>query len=205
MYRSTMATPESAWVTMRAATSLNQTKIGYYAELFIYPVVVSGLLLFELAGNGLASHLRWWFAAGCGAVLWTLAEYLVHRFIYHKLPVLRELHGMHHAHPGDLIGAPVWVSVVIFSMFFLLVARLCDIQIACGATSGLIVGYIAYLLVHDAVHRWPLGENSWLRGHRRRHIRHHRHAPPGNFGVTTGFWDFAFGTAIAAGPARRAQ
>ncbi len=186
-------------MNMRFLGSLNQSKIGYYAELFVYPIVVGALFLYEVHLSGFALHSRWWFAAGCGVMLWTLAEYLVHRFVYHKVPFLKELHLMHHTHPCDFIGSPIWVSVACFSSFFFLVARLWDIEIACGATSGVIVGYILYLLVHDAVHRWQLAEKSWLRNHRLRHLRHHRHPVPGNFGVTTGVWDFIFGTAIAPG------
>jgi sterol desaturase/sphingolipid hydroxylase (fatty acid hydroxylase superfamily) len=69
-------------------------------------------------------------------------------------------------------------------------------------TSGLIAGYVWYLLIHDAVHRWQLAEKSWLRSHRLRHLRHHRYPVPGNFGVTTGVWDIVFGTAIAPGRTR---
>jgi sterol desaturase/sphingolipid hydroxylase (fatty acid hydroxylase superfamily) len=176
------------------------TRIGYFAELFLYPIVVAGLLLHDVNSSGFALHFRWWFAAACGAVLWTLAEYLVHRFVYHKVPVLKQLHGMHHARPCDLIGAPIWVSITIFFAFFFLLARLWDVGIAGGTTSGLIFGYVSYVLIHDAVHRWQLDEKSWLRSHRLRHLRHHRHPVPGNFGVTTGVWDLVFGTAI--GPQR---
>jgi sterol desaturase/sphingolipid hydroxylase (fatty acid hydroxylase superfamily) len=178
------------------------SKIGYYAELFVYPIVVGGLLLYDVDDSGFALHLGWWLAAVCGAMLWTLAEYFVHRFVYHKVPILRELHGMHHSRPCEFIGAPIWVSVVSFSSFFFLLALLWDVQIASGTTSGLIVGYVSYLLIHDAVHRWQLDERSWLRSHRLRHLRHHRYPVPGNFGVTTGVWDLVFGTAIVPGPAR---
>ena len=180
---------------------VNQTKIGYYAELFVYPLVVGGLLLNDVGWSGFALHLRWSFAALCGAMLWTLTEYLVHRFVYHKVPILRELHGMHHSRPCDYIGAPIWVSIVGFSSFFFLLALLWNVEIAGGTTSGLIVGYVSYLLIHDAVHHWQLDEKAWLRSHRLRHLRHHHHPVPGNFGVTTGVWDFVFGTAIVPGRA----
>jgi len=179
-----------------------QTRIGYYAELFVYPFVVAGLLLYDIDGGGVALHSGWWFAAACGAMFWTLAEYLVHRFVYHKVPILRDLHGMHHSRPCDFIGAPIWVSAASFCSFFFLLALLWDVQIASGTTSGLIAGYVSYLLIHDAVHRWQLEEKSWLRSHRLRHLRHHRHPLPGNFGVTTGVWDLVFGTAIMPGPER---
>ena len=181
---------------------MNQTKIGFYADLFFYPIVVGGLLLYDLNGRSFALHSRWWFALVCGAILWTLVEYLLHRFVYHKVAVIRELHGMHHSRPNDFIGAPIWVSIASFSSFLFFLALLWDIEIACGTTGGLIVGYVSYLLIHDAVHRWQLSERSWMRSLRLRHLRHHRHPVPGNFGVTTDFWDLAFGTAIAPERAR---
>jgi len=181
---------------------VNQTKIGFYADLFFYPIVVGGLLLYDLNGRGFALHSRWWFALVCGAILWTLVEYLMHRFVYHKVPVIRELHGMHHSRPNDFIGAPIWVSIASFSSFLFFLALLWDIEIACGTTGGLIVGYVSYLLMHDAVHRWQLSERSWMRSLRLRHLRHHRHPVPGNFGVTTDFWDLAFGSEIAPERAR---
>jgi sterol desaturase/sphingolipid hydroxylase (fatty acid hydroxylase superfamily) len=175
---------------------VHQSRIVYYADLFFYPIVGGGWLLYDLDGRGFVLHARWWFALACGAMLWTLVEYLLHRFVYHEVAVVRELHGMHHAHPNDFIGAPVWVSIAGFFSILGLLALLWDVEIACGITSGLIIGYLAYLLMHDAAHRWQLGESSWLRRHRLRHLRHHRNAEPGNFGVTTGFWDVVFGTAI---------
>jgi sterol desaturase/sphingolipid hydroxylase (fatty acid hydroxylase superfamily) len=182
---------------------MSQTRIGYYADLFFYPFVVGGLLLYQLNGNGFTLYSRWWFAFVCGVILWTLVEYLLHRFVYHKVAVVRELHGMHHSHPNDFVGAPIWVSIAGFSFFLSLLALLCDIEIAFGITCGLMVGYMSYLLVHDAVHRWQLGERSLMRRHRLWHLRHHRHPVPGNFGVTTGFWDRVFGTAIVPEAARR--
>ena len=186
---------------------MNHSKISYYAELFLYPIVVAALLLFDLASNGVALQPRWLLAAAGGALLWTLAEYLVHRFLYHEVAILKQLHGLHHARPSDLIGAPILVSVVIFLSFFVLVASLADLQTASGTTSGLLTGYVLYLLVHDAVHHWPLAGQSllqsWLRSCRLRHVRHHR-GPPGNFGVVTGVWDHVFGTALAPGRTRNA-
>lgn len=181
---------------------MKQTRVGFYADLFFYPIILGGFLLYDLNGRGFALHSRWWLAFVCGAMLWTLVEYLLHRFVYHKVAVVRELHGMHHAHPNDLVGAPIWISIIGFSLLLAFFALLVGIEMGSAITTGLMAGYISYLVVHDAVHRWQLGERSWLRNHRLRHLRHHRHPLPGNFGVTTGFWDLVFGTAIAPERAR---
>jgi sterol desaturase/sphingolipid hydroxylase (fatty acid hydroxylase superfamily) len=186
----------SAVLSSRWQERMNQSRTGYYADLFFYPVVVVGFLLYDLTGRGLSFHPRWWLALLCGAMVWTLAEYLLHRFVYHEVAIIRDLHGMHHSHPNDFVGSPVWVSLAGFAALLGLLSLLLDFEIACGITSGLMLGYLSYLLVHDAVHRWHLGERSWMRNYRLRHLRHHRHPSPGNFGVTTGFWDHVFGTEI---------
>ena len=181
---------------------MKQSKIGYYADLFFYPIVGGGFLLYDLGHMGFASHARWWVAFAGGAMLWTLVEYLLHRFVYHKVAVVKELHGMHHSHPNDFVGAPIWMSIASFACLLALLTWLWDFEMASGITGGLMVGYVSYLLVHDAVHRWQLGERSWMRNYRLRHLRHHRHPLPGNFGVTTGFWDLVFGTEIVPERAR---
>jgi len=184
---------------------VNQTKIGFYADLFFYPIVIGGWLLYDLCGRHFALHSRWWLAFVCGAMLWTLVEYLLHRFVYHEVAGIKELHGMHHARPNDFIGSPLWVSIASFACLLAGLALAWNLEIAWGITSGLMVGYVSYLLTHDAVHRWRLGERSWLRSHRLRHLRHHRYSEPGNFGVTTSFWDLVFGTEIVPEAARTAE
>jgi hypothetical protein len=37
---------------------------------------------------------------------WILAEYLVHRFLYHRVYFFHRLHDAHQASPNDLIGGP---------------------------------------------------------------------------------------------------
>src|SRR5262249_45000653 len=113
---------------------MKQTRIGYYADLFFYPVVVGGFLLYDLSVRAFALHARWWFAVVCGAMLWTLVEYLLHRFVYHEVAVAKELHWMHHVHPNDFVGAPIWVSIIGFCFFFSFFALLSDIEMSSAVT-----------------------------------------------------------------------
>lgn len=177
---------------------MNQSRIAYYADLFVYPILVVGFLVFDIETSGFTLHIRWWYAFFFGAALWTLVEYLLHRFVYHDMPLVKELHAMHHARPIDFVGSPLWTSLLGFSAVLLILSYFWTFEIASGATCGLIVGYVWYLVVHDAVHRWHASDNSWIRPLRLRHLRHHRSPLPGNFGVTTGVWDFVFATTIAA-------
>jgi hypothetical protein len=59
--------------------------------------------------------------------------------------------------------------------------------------AGLLLGYLAFITVHYAVHRWPIRPNSWLYSAKLRHLTHHRFENC-NFGVTTSFWDIVFRT-----------
>jgi sterol desaturase/sphingolipid hydroxylase (fatty acid hydroxylase superfamily) len=180
---------------------MDRSKASYYADMILYPALVAGFFLTELL-NAHRTAFAWLWLSCCllGILIWTLVEYLLHRFVFHELPGIVELHEMHHARPNAYIASPVWVGFLAWStIVFLPLWLVEDFEIAAGTTSGLMVGYVVYLVVHDAVHRWPLKQNSWLRKARRRHLLHHRRSDrPGNFGVSTGFWDVAFGTEIGA-------
>ena len=65
---------------------------------------------------------------------------------------------------------------------------------ASAFTLGVVGGYLAYGIVHHAVHHWP-ADYAWLRRRRLWHAMHHHRQPPQRFGVSSGFWDRVFGTA----------
>ena len=67
---------------------------------------------------------------------------------------------------------------------------------ACGFTSGVLMGYAAYMYIHHATHHMQIGPDHWLYQARLRHMAHH-YADQYNFGVSTGFWDRVFGTVRA--------
>jgi sterol desaturase/sphingolipid hydroxylase (fatty acid hydroxylase superfamily) len=67
--------------------------------------------------------------------------------------------------------------------------------LADGIVAGLMAGYLAYALIHDAVHHRRARPGSWLHGAKLRHARHHRPGPASDFGVSTGVWDRVFATA----------
>jgi hypothetical protein len=53
----------------------------------------------------------------------------------------------------------------------------------------MLTGYLAYATVHHAVHHWH-SDNAWLRRRKRSHALHHGGIHrPGNYGVTSAFWD----------------
>lgn len=176
---------------------MEQSKIGYYTDYFLYPmliVIMSGIVLNK------APHISclWLCCVVLGVAVWTIVEYGVHRFALHSIDALERLHQRHHATPSAYVGTPTWASFMCFALggflpTFLLFGR----EAATGATTGLMLGYLWYLVVHDAVHRRCLSPHSLLYRTKMRHLIHHRANVRGNFGVTSSFWDGVFGTYVA--------
>ena len=129
-----------------------------------------------------------------GVAAWTLLEYLVHRIVFHRYSVGRRLHQLHHDHPNDpdaersSLSTPLIASLI----GFLLIAS-AGVEDGSAIFAGLLLGYLAFIIVHYAVHRWPIEPNSWLYSAKIRHLTHHRFENC-NYGVTTIFWDIVFRT-----------
>jgi sterol desaturase/sphingolipid hydroxylase (fatty acid hydroxylase superfamily) len=175
-------------------------KVGYYADFIIYGVLVVGLAAFALLGSS-RDQLIWLAAAIAGAGSWTFVEYLLHRFVFHRMPLIADLHHAHHAAPRAYLGTPTWASLLILAgVFFLPMWRLLSLNIALGAISGLITGWLWYGIVHHVIHhRRPRRLATALKAASHRHLLHHSPFVSGNFGVTTALWDRVFGTHVPPG------
>ncbi len=137
-----------------------------------------------------------------GLFMWTLAEYLIHRFLFHLEPVSRPgrrlqfmVHGIHHADPDDpgrllMPPAPALVGTAILYTAFrsALGGAWVDPFFAC-----FLVGYLAYDYIHLTVHhRKPRSRlGKYLR---QRHMLHHFATPDARWGVSSPLWDRVFGT-----------
>jgi sterol desaturase/sphingolipid hydroxylase (fatty acid hydroxylase superfamily) len=144
------------------------------------------------------------FAAGL--ILWTIAEYLLHRFIFHFIPrtPLQEriaflMHGVHHAQPRvkTRLVMPLMVSVPLALLFYLLFSVVVSYFMSAPWLTGLlfsgfVIGYVCYDLTHYALHhvQFKGGIGKVLRNH---HMRHHTEWDS-RFGVSTPLWDHVFGT-----------
>lgn len=138
---------------------------------------------------------------GAGWLVWSLLEYLAHRYLFHfeaKNPILRYLafllHGNHHAQPNDklrnlmppIVSIPV--SLAIWALFHFVVGEGSD-----WAFLGFIGGYVAYDLTHYACHQWP-ASGALSQRVKRHHLLHHFASDESNYAVTALFWDRVFGT-----------
>ena len=177
---------------------MEQSKTGYYADFILYPLLIIGLCAFEMNTSHTFPY-GWLCSFFFGLLTWTIIEYGVHRFVLHSVEAVARLHKQHHARPGAYVGTPTWVSLLCFALgWFTPAFIVVGWEVASGATVGLMFGYLWYLVVHDAVHRRHLRRGSLLYRAKMHHALHHHGKVPGNFGVTSSFWDHIFGTHIAS-------
>lgn len=130
-----------------------------------------------------------------GGAAWTLLEYLVHRFAFHCYSAVgRRLHQLHHDHPSDPDAERSSLSTALFALpIGCLLIGAAGVEDGSAIFAGLLSGYLVFIFVHYAVHRWPIEPNSWLYSAKLRHLTHHR-LENCNYGVTTIFWDIVFRT-----------
>jgi cyclopropane-fatty-acyl-phospholipid synthase len=180
--------------------ALEHGRAACAADIAIYAAAVAILAGVLIGADAKAPRIELAALALAGLAGWTLVEYAMHRFVLHGIEPFRRWHALHHERPRALIGTPTILSALIFVVLAFLPALVLAGPWRAGAlTLGLVAGYLAYTVMHHATHHWS-GRIAWLNRRKRWHALHHHGARPACFGVTTGFWDRAFGT---AGGARR--
>lgn len=176
------------------------SKTGYYADFVIYATIVTTATVVTAWRSTAYETAIWLLIAAVGAVLWTLIEYILHRFVLHQIRVFAAMHDVHHEAPLAFVGTPTWLSLgVIMGFVFLPAWALGSFNTASALAAGVMAGFFWYGLVHHAIHyRKPRMLATRLLLASRRHAQHHYGRQPGNFGVTTSLWDHVFGTTLMA-------
>ena len=153
------------------------TAFMYFGEMLVASLLAIALLAISPFGMSYDAALL-----VAGVVTWTLAEYVVHRFVLHGLVTTQ--HGLHHANPDAAVLNIFWQIWVCFALTYL---------IAGGAfLAGGLFAYSWYLFVHHCAHHGPDRSSLGLLKH---HRSHHQFAAR-NYGVSTTLWDHVFGTML---------
>jgi len=156
-----------------------------------------------------------------GVVCWSLFEYAMHRFVFHAAPAANGpsitasflLHGVHHVTPRDegrLVFPPAPAAAIAALLFASFRALLGESVVStasfCVIFAGGIVGYVAYDVLHFALHHCrsmdlPVGAavRSTFSALQARHLAHHARGDA-NFGVTSPLWDRVFSTGTSSKP-----
>ena len=170
-------------------------RVVYMSDFAIYGVAIVAAAVVLGSHGGAAHWAQLGAAAAGGFIAWSLVEYLLHRYVLHGVPPFKGWHAEHHHHPLELIGIPAVASLpLIAALVFFPLRWWTNSQLALAATLGFMVGYLAYMVVHHGVHHWPSHRKRWFRARKTAHALHHSHDETRCYGVTTSFWDRAFGT-----------
>ena len=170
--------------------SLEHSHASYRADLLLYGTSVPALALSLVVWAPHGHALQLLAHVVLGLLGWSMAEYALHRFVLHGLQPFRRWHLEHHARPTALVGTPTLLSATLFLLLvFLPVWWMRDVWQAQALMLGLLGGYLAYALIHQATHHWH-GRSAWLNRRKRWHARHHAAGQAGAcFGVTSALWD----------------
>jgi sterol desaturase/sphingolipid hydroxylase (fatty acid hydroxylase superfamily) len=184
------------------------THISPVVVLLLWAPVALGCLV--VAGSQVPPGGSWQhIPAGflLGLVVWSFAEYTLHRFVFHYAPrsprqerLFFLFHGVHHAQPQcktRLVMPPV-VSVpmafVFYGLYRLVLGTLLGLPAWVNpAFAGFIVGYLGYDMLHYATHHFPMRQ-GYLKFLKRHHMQHHYKTPGARYGVSSPIWDAVFRT-----------
>ncbi|KAH8434226.1 fatty acid alpha-hydroxylase [Aspergillus melleus] len=177
----------------------------YMVPIIWLPPVTYGTVL-GLAGLGnVPAGVAYWLT---GLFLWTLIEYIMHRFLFHVDKYLPDnrvgitlhflLHGIHHYVPMDKyrLVMPPALFVVLATPFWKLAHSVffynwyAALTVFCGG----VFGYICYDLTHYFLHHRNLP--LYYKQLKKYHLQHHFADFDNGFGVTSRFWDRVFGTEL---------
>lgn len=198
-------------VTVRDWSRPQPGEAGLFGPSALMRFACVGPRTLAILYGSLAALLCWWAVSNgvsrgrvvllvaAGIACWTLLEYLLHRFVFHHTPRSpRQMflgylfHGVHHAFPEDRLR---WTIPLVTSLPVAAVLTAAAV-LAFGAAgallmAGVLLGYLAYDLVHYAIHQGP-ARSRLGRYLRNRHLAHHYGVPERNFGVTSPLWDVVF-------------
>ena len=188
---------ENSFLESLTKTSLKQNIIvyGLLVILLIYNAIeIQNIPILEFIGI-------FFFAL----LFWTLAEYLLHRYVFHWISENKYIqrfhfimHGSHHLYPRDserLLMPPVpgiLMASFLFLIFYIIFSLLNIPVYTWAFFPGFFLGYLLYSFLHRATHVMkPPKRFKYLWKH---HSLHHYKYPNRAFGVSNTFWDRIFGT-----------
>lgn len=170
------------------------SRTSYYADFVIVPIlcIVAAVAYYASGSDHIIKALGF---AILGFTAWTLVEYVVHRWVFHR--IYRKEHWAHHKIPEAFIGVKPWQTTGAFIIGYAVIIQLLGMAAGTGAYVGFLLSYLTYIMWHDQIHHSFVGiarpGNYWDR-QARRHQIHHRTGKEVNFGIVSPMWDYVFGT-----------
>jgi sterol desaturase/sphingolipid hydroxylase (fatty acid hydroxylase superfamily) len=176
------------------------SKISPVTVLAVYlPMIIFAVWKSFSIGISVSTFATLFFS---GLAVWSLFEYLFHRYVFHFMPrgefqkrVSFLFHGVHHQYPNDKkrLVMPIGLSLLIGVLLFALSWPLFDTWVW-AYSAGFAVGYLAYDMTHYSIHHFSHPRAKWFKNLWKSHLDHHYRDSTKGYGVSSPFWDRVFGT-----------
>ena len=175
------------------------SKVPFFVPLIVYIPVIAFLSwkAFRDIQMNFFVFLGWLLL---GLFIWTLSEYILHRFVFHFQPSSEWgqklhfiFHGVHHDYPNDAkrLVMPPSASIPLALGFYFLFDWLLPPNAIFAFFPGFIGGYLMYDMTHYALHHSNFKKPFWkkLKQH---HMLHHYSDSAKGYGVSLALWDKIF-------------
>lgn len=175
------------------------SKVHFTVPLFIYIPVIA-FMTWQAFAKGISAGYYFLFLAS-GLIIWTITEYILHRFIFHFEPssewgkrIHFIFHGVHHDYPRDAkrLVMPPSASIPIALWFYFLFSLIfSDKTLLYSFFSGFVAGYLVYDMMHYAMHHYNF-KSPLMKRIKQHHMLHHYNDPTKGYGVSSSLWDVIF-------------
>ena len=172
------------------------SKVHFTVPLFIYIPVIIFFSVKAFINNASLFSFAGFFLFGL--LIWTITEYLLHRFIFHFVPGSKWglrlhfiFHGVHHDYPRDakrLVMPPSASIPLAIGFYFLFTLFFNNKAYLFSFFPGFITGYLIYDMTHYALHHFNFKSGFWKKI-KQHHMLHLYEDSTKGYGVSSSLWD----------------
>lgn len=171
------------------------SKVHYTVPLYIFiPAIV--FFAYNAFSHGInITDFAIYFVGGL--IIWTITEYVLHRFVFHYHPTSEFgkkihfiFHGVHHDYPRDKkrLVMPPSASIPLATLFYFLFSLFLEKQFLFSFFPGFLLGYLVYDMMHYAMHHHNF-KHPVLKKIKQHHMLHHYQDASKGYGVSSSLWD----------------
>lgn len=172
------------------------SKVHFSVPLYIYiPVII--FFIYKAFSSGATPVLFAAYFLG-GLFVWTITEYVLHRFVFHFVPKSKSglrihfiFHGVHHDYPRDakrLVMPPSASIPLAIAFYFFFSLFFSNKSYLYALFPGFVLGYLIYDILHYAMHHHNF-KSKIMKRVKQHHMLHHYDDPSKGYGVSSVLWD----------------
>jgi sterol desaturase/sphingolipid hydroxylase (fatty acid hydroxylase superfamily) len=195
MKKNYVSNSEESVRMFRSSLFESLSKVHFSVPLFIYiPVILFFSYLAFANDIGAPAFLLYFLI---GLAVWSITEYMLHRYIFHyqpSSPLGQRLHfifhGVHHDYPRDKkrLVMPPSASIPLAALFYFLFSLIFSKVHLYAFFPGFILGYLIYDMLHYAMHHHNF-KSGIMKKIKQHHMLHHYQNPDRGYGVSSSLWD----------------